>query len=185
MQCNERTAYPGSLQAPAGQAAESGSVTTTEPIHRIPQIIEASKRGQTVTLAKIAVPDGETIPAMISVYGKGRVSVPSVISIPIRIIDHARCLGCQMWIARFDAAHLCLRLPLPAVESSGWAEASEGFLERFVPLERFERSHWTTWPFVEGAISIDDLPRSVMELATYPARKRTDDRQLPLFEVAG
>ncbi|MBI2304033.1 MAG: hypothetical protein HYU86_04730 [Chloroflexi bacterium] len=136
-----------------------------------PKLLVVHKRGKDCVLAKLVVarPLGEIVLAM---PYRNRRRVDHV-SLPPRVLQHARREGATWWIVRLDCEGLCYGLPLAQVEDVGWLATSEDEPEWFVPLTRFQSIPWQEWFYVSAEDYID-----------LKDTRQTYGRQLPLIGVA-
>ncbi len=141
-------------------------------------LVRVTKRGRTCTVAKVVPASGTGEWVLAAVYRDPARRVPSVASMPVAVLQHALRLGCRRWVVRIDQTGEAYSLDIEDVLREGWRQASDGIMELFVPLDRFEHIAWPDWPYIPP-----DGPAVV--LGPDCDRRPSEGRQLRLWGEGG
>ena len=116
------------------------------------EVILVPKRGRNMSIGKICIsrPLGEVVFAMPYRHRPAT----NVVSLPPAVLDYALLCGATKWVVRYDLTGECYAFPLEQVEREGWRKTSDGGLELFLPLSKFESIPYQTWNFVEKSVVI-------------------------------
>jgi hypothetical protein len=166
---------------------EAEAMTTTGTFDNpaapsVPHLIQMRKRGRLTTLAKIVEVAGE--PVLAQVYRDPARPAPEVVSQPPAVLHHAVRCSARRWLVRLDSTGACFAIALDEAIAAAWRHPSDGRLELFVPLSRFQRVAWVDWAYIppDGpAVVLDDEPARAG--ARLPRQGRGEGRQLPLFNL--
>ncbi len=115
------------------------------------------KRGRLKFMGKIVHAHPLDQVVLATPYGKRQ--AVEVVSLPPRVITHARNRGVKLWIVRRDTTGDCFALPLAEVERLGWMQGSHGIGERFVPLSSFRKIGWQDWAYTRNIVDLSDRGR--------------------------
>ena len=135
------------------------------------RVIKFAKRGRNVVVCKLVkcMPLNEVV---VAVPYRHRRTV-NVVSLPPTVVDYAIESGARRWVVRLDMAGDCYSFPLKEVPVVGWRKPSEGIMEYFVPLSKFQRIGWQDWDFVERSVIIGPS-----EIQTNPKQEARNSQQL-------